>query len=227
MGGVLSFTGGSLAQVVDPAKRFTTQQILEHAWFQADLPDTQLANTLGALKAFNARRKLKASMQAVRSAVKIRMMMSSGFLRSASGAASVCATVPLLTCVCVHVRAELWVWGYHVLCRWVQPSASADAADPGFDDPESKVATPVAAAAAAAEALVGEEDAAGAAADVGTLGVESSDAANGEPVPTPVLNPMLTANHHAVAPADSSVASPSHVVNDVHTHVDTDTKADA
>lgn len=62
--------------VVDPAKRYTTSQILTHPWLLSEVSDAPLTSTLGQLKMFNARRKLRAGMNAVRSAVRVRMMLT-------------------------------------------------------------------------------------------------------------------------------------------------------
>ncbi len=73
------FTHG---QVVDPSMRFTAEQTLNHQWLTGAVSDAPLTATLGALKMFNARRKLRAGMNAVRSAVRVRMLLSS--LKSAA-----------------------------------------------------------------------------------------------------------------------------------------------
>lgn len=61
---------------VDPLKRMTTTQTLSHAWLVNTASDAPLPGTIGALKMFNARRKLKAGMNAVRSAVRVRMLLN-------------------------------------------------------------------------------------------------------------------------------------------------------
>ncbi len=61
---------------MDPTKRYTTLQVLQHPWLNHDVSDAPLIGTLGQLKMFNARRKLKAGMNAVRSAVRVRMLLN-------------------------------------------------------------------------------------------------------------------------------------------------------
>lgn len=47
--------------VQDPTARLTAEQVLEHAWIKKYAPTVHLADTLEALKAFNARSKFKAA----------------------------------------------------------------------------------------------------------------------------------------------------------------------
>ncbi len=98
--------------VVDPAKRMTCADILAHPWVTGEVSDAPLPGTIGQLKIFNARRKLKAGFNAVRTAVRVRML--TGALREASGRVSatcmcvrvcVCACVRVCVCACVRVRA--------------------------------------------------------------------------------------------------------------------------
>ncbi len=60
--------------VVDPSQRYTCAQILAHPWVTGVVSDAPLTGTIGQLKAFNARRKLKAGFNAVRTAVRVRML---------------------------------------------------------------------------------------------------------------------------------------------------------
>lgn len=62
--------------VVNPSQRYTTTQILAHPWLNAAVSDAPLTGTIGQLKMFNARRKLKAGMNAVRSAVRVKMLLN-------------------------------------------------------------------------------------------------------------------------------------------------------
>jgi calcium/calmodulin-dependent protein kinase I len=65
--------------VVDPAKRFTAQQILDHPWMKLDaalLPELVLTSQQEKLRRFNARRRLKKAMKAVRSTVRMRLLMA-------------------------------------------------------------------------------------------------------------------------------------------------------
>lgn len=66
----------SRVQVVDPKRRLTTQEILAHPWFSGPVSDKPLPGTIGQLKRFNARRKLKAGFGAVRTIVHFRMLLS-------------------------------------------------------------------------------------------------------------------------------------------------------
>eukprot|EP01105_Mastigella_eilhardi_P019321 TRINITY_DN453_c0_g1_i1.p1 TRINITY_DN453_c0_g1~~TRINITY_DN453_c0_g1_i1.p1 ORF type:complete len:321 (+),score=94.41 TRINITY_DN453_c0_g1_i1:618-1580(+) len=50
--------------VVDPASRYTAQQIIDHPWMKGNCPNAHLTETVTALKKFNARQKWKAAMAA-------------------------------------------------------------------------------------------------------------------------------------------------------------------
>ena len=63
--------------VADPSRRYTARQVLAHPWMLTVAPDMPLHNTLTQLKRFNARRKLKAAMGAVRATVRVRLLVSS------------------------------------------------------------------------------------------------------------------------------------------------------
>ena len=92
--------------VVDPRKRYTTQQILAHPWVVGKVSDAPLPGTIGQLKIFNARRKLKAGMNAVRTMVRVRMM-TAALVRAVAqcGFFAVCGRVAVWPCgrvaVCV------------------------------------------------------------------------------------------------------------------------------
>lgn len=70
--------------VVDPSRRYTCAQILAHPWVTGVVSDAPLTGTIGQLKIFNARRKLKAGFNAVRTAVRVRMLTNA--LRDAKSA---------------------------------------------------------------------------------------------------------------------------------------------
>jgi len=62
--------------VVDPRKRFTCRQVLNHRWITGSVPTTNLATTVTKLKEFNARRKWKKGVNAVRAGVRMKMLMT-------------------------------------------------------------------------------------------------------------------------------------------------------
>jgi serine/threonine protein kinase len=65
--------------VVDPLKRYTSAEILAHPWMQADaatLPNVMLASTQQQLRQFNAKRKLKRAINGVRTAYRLKKMIS-------------------------------------------------------------------------------------------------------------------------------------------------------
>ncbi|CAE7531375.1 cmk-1 [Symbiodinium sp. KB8] len=62
--------------VVDPSKRFTADDILNHAWFRLAHLEGDLTSTLDELKKFNARRKLKAVGKTVLGAVRMKLLTS-------------------------------------------------------------------------------------------------------------------------------------------------------
>jgi calcium/calmodulin-dependent protein kinase I len=60
--------------VIDPTKRIKAPAIMEHPWIAGPITtDANLASAVQELKKFNARRKLKSAMAAVRAGVRIRM----------------------------------------------------------------------------------------------------------------------------------------------------------
>lgn len=62
--------------VVQPSQRLTCKQVLKHPWVVAgDLSTSDMGHMKSNLAKFNARRKLKASMNTVRSTVRMRMLM--------------------------------------------------------------------------------------------------------------------------------------------------------
>ena len=52
----------SSVQVVEPSKRYTIQQILEHPWVSGivSVPEVPLTGTIERIKRFNARRRVRA-----------------------------------------------------------------------------------------------------------------------------------------------------------------------
>lgn len=71
--------------VVDPRKRFTAEQILRHPWMQAEasaIPDVALGGAIEQLKRFNARRRLKRAMNAVRSVVRTKILLAAKQMKS-------------------------------------------------------------------------------------------------------------------------------------------------
>lgn len=65
--------------VVDPIKRYTSAEILAHPWMQADaatLPNVMLASTQQQLRQFNAKRKLRRAINGVRTAYRLKKMIS-------------------------------------------------------------------------------------------------------------------------------------------------------
>lgn len=62
--------------VKDPAQRMTARAILSHPWVTAGaLPEVNMQHTLEQMKKFNARRKLKGAMRAVRTTVRMQMLI--------------------------------------------------------------------------------------------------------------------------------------------------------
>lgn len=57
--------------VADPKKRMTWKDALEHPWMKSTAKTDNMAGTLEKLKQFNARRKWKAGINAVRAGVRI------------------------------------------------------------------------------------------------------------------------------------------------------------
>lgn len=80
----------------DPAKRYSAEQILEHPWIAGDVSDKPLPDTLTQLKRYNARRKLKAAMGAVRATVRVRMLVASIVAARAEAAALDATDTPAL-----------------------------------------------------------------------------------------------------------------------------------
>lgn len=74
---------------VDPKKRITAAGVLEHPWLVADdetVPDVRLEGTVEQLRMFNARRKLKGAMQAVRAIARTQALVRA--IQDAAEAAS-------------------------------------------------------------------------------------------------------------------------------------------
>lgn len=75
--------------VTDPTQRYTAEQVLRHPWMQMDaaaLPDVELGATLEQLKRFNARRRLKKAMHAVRAAVRTKFLLAARVMKQAEAA---------------------------------------------------------------------------------------------------------------------------------------------
>eukprot|EP00762_Andalucia_godoyi_P002374 ANDGO_02790.mRNA.1 Calcium/calmodulin-dependent protein kinase type 1 len=67
---------------VDPVKRFTTKQVLNHPWIKGNTAHMTSMSVFRELNKFNARRKLKQSIEAVVAAVRIKRSNVSGARRS-------------------------------------------------------------------------------------------------------------------------------------------------
>ena len=70
--------------VTDPSRRYTAEQILQHPWTNADvatIPDRPLEKSLFQLKRFNARRRLKKAIAAVRSTVRMKILLAARMQR--------------------------------------------------------------------------------------------------------------------------------------------------
>ncbi len=63
--------------VVDPKQRLTAEQIMEHPWMKADLPEKNLDSTIIELKKYNARRKFRAGVMAVMAANRFKAALAS------------------------------------------------------------------------------------------------------------------------------------------------------
>lgn len=61
---------------VDPNKRYTCEQVLKHPWIVGSVPNKQLTTTVTNLKEFNAKRKWKNGINAVRAGVRMKMLLS-------------------------------------------------------------------------------------------------------------------------------------------------------
>ena len=139
--------------VVDPRKRYTTQQILAHPWVVGKVSDAPLPGTIGQLKIFNARRKLKAGMNAVRTMVRVRMM-TAALVRAVAqcGFFAVCGRVAVWPCgrVCCAVldRVVAAVWCC-VLQGAAAAAASASASESKTEEAGAEGAAPPGASPAA------------------------------------------------------------------------------
>ena len=70
--------------VTDPHKRYDCDQILKHPWMVTDataIPDAPLAETVAQLKKFNARRRLKATLKAVRTTIRMKILLAARMQR--------------------------------------------------------------------------------------------------------------------------------------------------
>ena len=75
--------------VTDPSKRLTAAGILTHPWMTADsatIASTPLGGTIEAMKKFNARRRLKRTMKAVRAIVRMKLLMGFRIAKAAAAA---------------------------------------------------------------------------------------------------------------------------------------------
>lgn len=92
--------------VADPEKRYTAAQILAHPWMQLEssqLPDAQLGATIQQLKSFNARRRLKGAVNAVRAGLRVKLLLSAR--SGADGKSGVAAGGSPLTAALAAARA--------------------------------------------------------------------------------------------------------------------------
>ena len=62
--------------VVDPAKRLSAEEALQHPWLKGDFPhkDVHLASSIQNLKGYNARRRLKGAVRALAAARKLKLI---------------------------------------------------------------------------------------------------------------------------------------------------------
>ncbi len=109
-------------QVVDPAKRYTSEQILAHPWVTGVVSDAPLIGTIGQLKAFNARRKLKAGINAVRTAVRVKM------LTAAMREAKACSCVLVAPLVFFAGSSCFTCWNVDVHWQATEDSSPAEPA---------------------------------------------------------------------------------------------------
>jgi serine/threonine protein kinase len=75
--------------VVDPARRITAAQILQHPWVLADtsaLPNVHMGKTMAQMKTFVARKRWHKALNTVRSTIKMKMMLASSAARRARAA---------------------------------------------------------------------------------------------------------------------------------------------
>ncbi len=75
--------------VVDPERRVSAAEILQHPWMKLDasaIPDVDLSQSIAALKRYQARKRLKKAMNAVRATVRTRMLFAARAAKAAKAA---------------------------------------------------------------------------------------------------------------------------------------------
>lgn len=102
---------------VDPNKRITLQQCLEHEFISGTTQNTlNRSSTIAKLKRFNAKRKLKGAMRAVRTGMSLFSMARAGSIRKSLSAASVEASAASVEAASQNAKeqteiiAELVIW---------------------------------------------------------------------------------------------------------------------
>lgn len=87
--GVISDSAKDLVRrilVVDPDKRLSAQEILHHPWMKMDaaaIPDVDLSSSVAQLRRYQARRRLKKAINAVRVTVRTRMLFAARAAKAA------------------------------------------------------------------------------------------------------------------------------------------------
>jgi serine/threonine protein kinase len=81
--------------VVEPSRRITAHGILQHTWMRTDaaqLPNAHLSTTMGAMKRFVARRRLRKALAAVRLMVRMKLSLAGAAVLRARAAGADTAT---------------------------------------------------------------------------------------------------------------------------------------
>jgi hypothetical protein len=90
--GVISDAAKDLVRrilVVNPDARLSAAEILQHPWMKMDasaIPDVDLSQSVAALKKYQARKRLKKAMNAVRATVRTRMLFAARAAKAAKQA---------------------------------------------------------------------------------------------------------------------------------------------